>query len=244
MGDLAATLVRTNAPLYRDVASALETCIRKGIWKPGDQIPPESELEEEFRASRGTLRAAVAELVKKGLLSPQPGRGTFVLGPSFNSMERFFRYEGIGRDPRLTPKVEVLKKAIVKADRQTASALGVETRSPVGHVRRLRLQKSEPFLVLDSYFILDLWEKIKTADFHIHPLYDVLKNDFEVYIISADEYLRADLASEEQSKLLDIESGSAVIKIERIGYTFENRPVEYRRATGRADRFRYHVKLA
>ncbi len=244
MNDSTVQLVRTNAPLYRDVASALEACIRKGIWKPGDQIPPESELEARFGASRGTLRAAVAELVKQGLLKPQPGKGTFVLGPLFNTMEAYFRYEGVGRDPRITPKVEVLKKALVKADEQTASTLELEPQTKVGLVRRLRFQKNEPFLVLDSYFTPSVWEKIKNADFKIHPLYDLLKDNFGVYVVSADEYLRAGLASEEISKQLNIKPGSAVIEIERVAYTFESRPIEYRRATGRADRFRYHVKLA
>ena len=132
MGDPAHEFVRTAAPLYRDVAAALERRIRSGAWKPGDQIPTEAQLEREFGSSRGTLRMAIAELVRQGLLHPQPGRGTFVLGPSFKSLERFFRYESRGRDARLSPQNRVLRHGVRKASAATANALGIPPGAAVG----------------------------------------------------------------------------------------------------------------
>ncbi|MDB5804190.1 MAG: GntR family transcriptional regulator [Betaproteobacteria bacterium] len=243
MGELQKGFVRTSAPLYRDVAAVLEKRIRSGAWRPGDQIPPEKQLEKEFGASRGTLRAAVSELVKHGLLYPQAGRGTFVLGPSFNSLERYFRYEGIGDEPRLSPQNEVLRTGSRKADARIAAALGVERGTDVGHVRRLRIHDGEPFLLVDSYFQPAVWARIANTDFRAYPLYDALRDDFGIYIVSADEYLRADIVKAQETRLLRVKAGSAVIRLERTAFTFEKRPVEYRRATGRADRFQYHVRL-
>jgi GntR family transcriptional regulator len=242
MGDFESTLVRTTGPLYRDVAAALEMKIRNGIWKPGEQIPSESELEQQFGASRGTLRAAVAQLVKKGLLNPQPGRGTFVCGPYFQSYERYFNYQRTGADARLM-SVKVLRQSRRKADKATAAALGIGVGEEVGHLRRLWLQNDEPFLLVSSFFAGDIWEKIEGASFDIHPMYQMLQDKHDVYILSGDEYLQAGLATKEESTHLKIAPNSAVIYIERIAYTFESRPVEHRIATGRADRFRYHVKL-
>jgi GntR family transcriptional regulator len=243
MGDFAHDFVRTAAPLYRDVAAALERRIRSGAWKPGDQIPTESQLEREFGSSRGTLRMAISELVRQGLLHPQPGRGTFVLGPSFKSLERFFRYESRGSDARLTPQNEVLRHGVRKASAQTATALGIETGADVGYVRRLRIHDGEPFLLIDSYFDFDEWQRIESADFRKHSLYDLLRDQYGVYIITADEYLRADLAATTEARLLHIAPRSAVIRLERTARSFENRPIEYRSAVGRADRFQYHVRL-
>lgn len=236
-------LVRTQAPLYRDVASALERAIHEGLWKPGDQIPTEAELEAQFRASRGTLRMAVAELVRKGLLHPQPGRGTFVLGPSFDTLERYFRYERLDGEARIEARNEVLEQRVMAADDAVAGALGVEPRSPVGYVKRLRFNGSEPFLLVESFFHADAWKAISEADFTATPLYDLFKNEFGLFIVSADEFLRADLVSDAEAALLGIASGNAVIRIERTACTFEKRPIEFRRAVGRADRFRYHVRL-
>ena len=243
MGDPAHEFVRTAAPLYRDVAAALERRIRSGAWKPGDQIPTEAQLEREFGSSRGTLRMAIAELVRQGLLHPQPGRGTFVLGPSFKSLERFFRYESRGREARLSPQNRVLRHGVRKASAATANALGIPPGADVGYVRRLRIHEGEPFLLIDSYFQLDDWERIESADFRRHSLYDQLRDEYGIYIITADEYLRADLAATVEARLLHIAPRSAVIRLERTASTFENRPVEYRSAVGRADRFQYHVRL-
>jgi GntR family transcriptional regulator len=235
--------VRTAAPLYRDVAAALERRIRSGAWKPGDQIPTESQLEREFGASRGTLRMAIGELVKRRLLHPQPGRGTFVLGPSFTSLERFFRYESTTSPARLAPHNTVLRRKIVQADAQIAAGLGLENGEDVGYVRRLRHHDNEPFLLIDSYFPAADWQRFESADFEQHSLYDQLRDKFGVYVIAADEYLRAGLSTAAESRLLEIPPRSAVIRIERTALTFERRPIEFRRAVGRADRFRYHVRL-
>ena len=186
---------------------------------------------------------AVAELVRRGLLHPQPGKGTFVLGPSFRSLERFFRYESRGRDARLSPENQVLRHGMRKASSATADALGVSPGVEVGYVRRLRIHEGEPFLLVDSYFHPDEWRRIESADFNRHSLYDQLRDAFGVYIIAADEYLRADLASPAEARLLNIPARSAVIRIERTACTFGSRPVEHRHAVGRADRFQYHVRL-
>jgi GntR family transcriptional regulator len=237
--------VRTAAPLYRDVMTALERAIHDGLWKPGDQIPTESELEKLFGASRGTLRTAITELARKGLLHPQPGRGTFVLGPSFHSLERYFQtlIERIGSDVPIVPHNHLIALGTARADDAVAAALDVKLNSRVGYLRRVRHHQDEPFLIVDSYFPTDIWQAIKGADFEAHQLYDLFKEQFGLYVVSAEEFLQADLADDTEAGLLAIASRSAVIRLERTAYTFEERVLEYRRAVGRADRFRYHVRL-
>jgi len=236
-------LIRTPGPLYRDLTAALERAIKDGVWKPGDQIPTEPELEAQFGASRGTLRMAVSELVRKGMLHRQAGRGTFVIGPSFKSMERYFRYEDADGDPRILPRHTVLSQRRVRADARTARALGLAQGDEVAFVRRLRHYQEEPFLVVDSFFPMDVWQLIGEADLNAHRLYDIFRDECGLYIVSADEYLRAGLADKQEAGLLRIPKGSAVIRLERIAHTFEARPVEYRRAVGHSDRFHYHVRL-
>lgn len=239
----APAFTRTAAPLYRDVAAALERAIREGVWKAGAQIPPEPELERRFGASRGTIRQAIGELVRQGWLLRQAGRGTFVLGPSFESLERFFRYEALPGAPPLVPANRVLAQGIVAADAAIAAAFGITAGAEVAWVRRLRCTGDEPFLLVDSYFPMPVWQIVCGADFTHHPLYDLLKNEYGQYVVAAEEFLRAGLATGEEAALLGIAAGEPVIRIERDARSFEDRPIEYRRATGRADRFRYHVRL-
>lgn len=234
---------RTQAPLYRDVANALEQAIATGVWKPGDRIPTEAELEALFGTSRGTLRMAISELVRKQLLHRQAGSGTFVLGPSFKSLERYFRYESLASDPRIVPHNKVLDQRFVPADEAAASSLGIAVDTEVAYLRRLRYHQNEPFLIVDSFFPMPVWNTVASADFGSHSLYDEFKQRCGLYVVCVEEYLRADLANDTEAGLLGINVGSAVIRVERVSYTFGDQLVEYRRAVGRADRFRYHVCL-
>jgi GntR family transcriptional regulator len=234
---------RTAAPIYQDIAMVIEREILSGKWRPDDRIPAEPELMERFGASRGTLRLAIAELVNKGLLYRQSGRGTFVLDPELESVTRFFRFEHLVSAEPIVLETRVLEQGMVPADAEAAKALGLSPGAEVALVRRLRFHGGQPFLIVDSHFPRTLWAKIAEADFTVWPLYDVLRKAFGFHIVAADEFLTPGLAEDDEATLLEVAPRSAVIRLERISYSFESQPVEYRRAVGRGDHFRYHVKL-
>src|SRR5712692_3780915 len=69
--------VRTSR-LYEQIVQQIEESILKGALKPGDQLPAERELAEQFGVSRTAVREAVNALREKGLVEAYSGRGTFV----------------------------------------------------------------------------------------------------------------------------------------------------------------------
>src|SRR5438552_13630491 len=69
--------VRTSR-LYEQIVQQIEESILKGALKPGDQLPAERELAEQFGVSRTAVREAVKALREKGLVEAYSGRGTFV----------------------------------------------------------------------------------------------------------------------------------------------------------------------
>src|SRR6202047_2258322 len=64
--------------LYEQIVQQVEESIRKGALKPGDQLPPERELAQQFGVSRTAVREAVKALREKGFVEAYPGRGTFI----------------------------------------------------------------------------------------------------------------------------------------------------------------------
>src|SRR5215469_16452495 len=70
-------LVRT-ARLYEQIVHQIEESIVKGALKPGDQLPAERELAQQFGVSRTAVREAVKVLREKGLVEAYSGRGTFI----------------------------------------------------------------------------------------------------------------------------------------------------------------------
>ena len=66
------------APLYEKVRSELEAIALERPLTDTTSLPPEPKLMEQFGVSRGTLRRAIDELVRDGLLNAEQGRGTYV----------------------------------------------------------------------------------------------------------------------------------------------------------------------
>lgn len=72
---------RGSAPRYQLVANELSRRILDGSLSPGSILPSEAELSQEFDLSRGSVRAAIRELVNAGMVEVQRGRGAFVRIP-------------------------------------------------------------------------------------------------------------------------------------------------------------------
>ncbi len=64
--------------LYEHIVRQIEESITRGALKPGDQLPAERELAQQFGVSRTAVREAVRVLNEKGLVEAYSGRGTFV----------------------------------------------------------------------------------------------------------------------------------------------------------------------
>src|ERR1700730_15589641 len=74
--------------LYEQIVQQVEESIVKGALKPGDQLPPERELAQQFGVSRTAVREAVKALREKGLVEAYPGRGTFITDGTSNTMKQ------------------------------------------------------------------------------------------------------------------------------------------------------------
>src|SRR5580700_2874210 len=92
--------VRTSR-LYEQIVQQIEESILKGALKPGDQLPAERELAQNFGVSRTAVREAVKALREKGLVEAYSGRGTFItngtsqaIRQSLDLMSRIGQHEG------------------------------------------------------------------------------------------------------------------------------------------------------
>src|ERR1044071_8225240 len=77
-------------PLYHQVFTVLRQRVLSGTYPTGTRLAPEDDLATEFDVSRATIRQAVGELVRAGIVSRQQGRGTFVLEGASEAVGRTF----------------------------------------------------------------------------------------------------------------------------------------------------------
>ncbi len=232
-------------PRYQQLHDDLAARINQQEWRPGDLIPSEAELAAHYGVAVGTVRKAIDQLVAGGALERQQGRGTFVRRARFNSsLFRFFRFQSESGERRI-PQSRIIRRKSLPAPTAVASALRIATGEPVISLSRLRLIDGVPLLAEEIWLQKSRFEAIvelDTADFGdlLYPLYEERCGDV---VVSADETLTVEIATDMQARLLRLEPGAPLIVIERLAFDLERRPIEWRRSRGPANRFRYHVEI-
>jgi GntR family transcriptional regulator len=232
-------------PLYQKVRSQLKQLIDSGVWKPGDMLPTEPELGEQFGVSAGTVKQAMLSLAREGLIVRQAGKGTFVARMSGRrSFSRFFRFRDAPSGELFRPTIGVLEtRKLPCAPPAIAEGLQICPNDPVLFVRRMLIQGDAPIGLYDSYLPCDIVPSLDKVALDRVRLYRALEEQFGIHVVSADEVLRADAVHGEEAKLLNLPDGAPVILIERTAFTHGGRIVEVRRTIARSDRFAYRIRL-
>ncbi len=217
-------------PLYGQIKALLVNSLASGEWKPGEMIPSEVELAARFGVSQGTVRKAIDELATDNLLMRRQGRGTFVATHAEDSnTTRFLRFHADdGRDEGHESRLVDCRCG--RAGPRAAIALGRSAGSAVVEVQRVLLFGGRPLihehLVLpgDAFAGLDA----TTIGDWQGSMYSLFETRFGVRMIRAEERLTAVASPAAVSGLLDVASGSPLLAVERVAYTYEDVPMEWR----------------
>jgi GntR family transcriptional regulator len=134
-------------PLYLQVCDLLTERIAGGEWRPGANLPNESDLARELGVSAGTTRKALATLQAGGLLVRRQGRGTFVVDQASREIAgRFDKLYGSNGE-RLVSDVKVLEQVVQPATEEEQARLKIRPQEKILRTRRLRTSRGQPFLL-------------------------------------------------------------------------------------------------
>jgi GntR family transcriptional regulator len=138
-------------PLYYRVKLSLRELLDARRLKPGDSIPTEAQLELTHGVSRTTVRRAINELVREGVLLTRHGLGTFVADRAELNVQCLssFTEEALRRGQQ--PGTKVLDFRIVAGAHPAMEQLGLTSSDPMVFVKRLRLLDGRPILVSSAY---------------------------------------------------------------------------------------------
>jgi len=221
---------KTPAPLYEQIRQLIVAALAAGEWRPGDALPSEPALAERFGASAGTVRRALDELAAAHLIERRQGSGTFV--STHAAPRQQFRFLRLVADDEAGGYTrELLGCRRLRATAEVARALGLRTAEPVIEVRRLLHRRERP-VVLDELWLPERhFEGLTAAVIAAHPgtLYALFEARFGVHMVRAQEKLRAVAATPEAARLLRVPEGEPLLSVERLAFTYGDRPVELRR---------------
>ena len=233
------------SPLYQQIKDLLVQGLERGEWKPGELIPSEIELAARFQVSQGTVRKAVDELAAEHLVVRRQGKGTFVATHhEARAQYRFLRVVPDEGEP-LPAVSRFLECRRTRATADIARLLDLRTGDPLVYLRRVLTFDGTP-IVLDDIWLPGATFKGLTAERlaeYKGPLYGLFETEFGTRMIRAEERIRAVAAETDVARLLQIAPGAPLLLVERVSYTYGERPVEVRRGLSVTARHHYRNTL-
>jgi GntR family transcriptional regulator len=232
-------------PLYEQIKVLLTQSLIGGEWRPGDVIPSEIDLAARFKVSQGTVRKAIDSLASENILIRRQGKGTYVATHNEEDIKlRFLRLTAAsGQKEVLNSELIGYKK--VKADARKASILEVKAGSTLIEVKRLLTFSGRP-LIYDHIAIPAAPFKGLNAtriEENNGSMYSMYETEYGVRMIRAEERLTAVAASEEVAEALHLKLGAPLLSIERVSYTYGDKPMEWRLGLCLTDDHHYMSEL-
>lgn len=237
----------TFSPLYRQIKGLLTRSLQSGEWKPGELIPSETVLAARFGVSQGTVRKAVDELAAENLVVRRQGRGTFVA--THQEARAQFRFLRLRPDEGGEPGAmdsRILECRRLRAPGDIARALQLRSGETVVQVRRVLTFDARP-VVLDEIWLPGAQFRGLTGErlaAYTGPLYALFEAEFGTRMIRATERVRAVAADAATATELSVEPGEPLLLVERVSYTYEDRPVEVRRGFYVTREHHYHNEMS
>ena len=144
------------APVWRRIAQSLASEIGASGLQPGARLPTEAELSARFGVNRHTVRRALDQLVRAGLVRTERGRGAFVAEEmiAYPVIPRTRFNEWITKQNR-EPSGQALHVREQRADSHVAEGLGIEPGRPVAWLERLGLANGTPVSLGSHYFAIE-----------------------------------------------------------------------------------------
>lgn len=211
---------------------------------PGTPLPPERDLAVELGVSRPTLRAAVDELTRIGLLVRQHGRGTFT-----NAQKVSQELTGTSSNAFAVPPAEgtwtsqVLSFDVGPAGAPRASRLNVSPAREVVRVRRLRLVDGEPMAIERIDLPAALVPGLAPGDMETGNFYQLLRSRYEIVVSDAVQTIEPSVTDADEAALLGVPEFAPVLLFERTTRDIAGRVVEFAHSVYRGDRYRITSKL-
>lgn len=230
-------------PLYAQIKDALRARILDGTYAPHSQMPSEHELCAMFDVSRITVRQALGDLQKEGLLFKLHGKGTFVSKPK--AFQNLTSLQGFA-EAMSSMGYEIVNQLrsfrIVKADRHVAAKLNLPEGAPVTEIHRIRLLNREPVSLELTWVPEAFGKRLANADLATRDIFLILENDCGVSLGHADVAIDAILADDDIVDALRVEEGSPVLRIERLTHDASGNPIDFEYLYFRGDAFQYRLR--
>ncbi len=240
-----AVLPGSSVPLYIQLKELLQEAMNEGTFPPGSRVPSERELAQRYNVSRMTARQALQLLAHEGLTYSRVGKGTYVSEPKIpQELQALTSFTEEMARLGLAASSKVLKAEITPASGDVSRRLNLEIGAAVVTLIRVRYAGGDPMALEHTYIDHTLCPGIlEKHDFSTASLYDVMRNDYGVSVVLAEQLIETRLPQSSEWDVLAIDHLTPVLNLERTTYDADKRAVEFVRSVYRGDKYRFRSVL-
>lgn len=223
--------------LWSRIAAELAQAIRQGVYPPGQRLPTEHALAEQYGVNRHTVRRSLASLCSQGLLRASRGSGTYVEDFALDlALTKRPRHRESLAQAGLRGALQVLQAHTVRADAALARALAIAPRSAVLRLHVLGEAEGQPMDFSHRHFPLARFRRLAdivretgsiTEAFKAHGVHDYVRRDSRITAQMPDATIAAHLRQSATRPVLLVESTNVDL---------DGRPIEWTRAWFAGDR--------
>ena len=216
-------------PLYQQVVEWIRESIYTGDLVEDDRIPSEYQIMDMLEVSRGTVKKAVAQLVKEGVLIQVQGKGTFVKkeNVAYPLGEGLLSFAESLESQKIHFTTEVITSRIEPANRYVAEKLRITPGQDILYLERLRSIGDEKAMLIENRINIELCPGIVEIDFNQHNLFPTIESLSQRKIRYSESRYAARLIGNERGHFLDISEDAPVLHLEQLVFFSRGLPVEF-----------------
>ncbi|KUF11355.1 GntR family transcriptional regulator [Pseudoponticoccus marisrubri] len=229
-------------PRYVQLRRRLEEGIETGILPPDSSLPPEREIAEITDLSRVTVRKAIQELVREGLIEQRQGSGSFIRAPVTRMEQSLSHLTSFTEDMArrgMDTTSRWLERGLFQATRDEVAALDLADGAQVARIYRLREAGGRPMALERAALPLDVLPNPTEVT---SSLYEVLDRSGHRPVRAVQKISAINIAARE-AELLGVAEGAAGLSIERSSYLPTGRVAELTRSLYRGDAYDFVAEL-
>ncbi|NBD32907.1 MAG: GntR family transcriptional regulator [Cyanobacteria bacterium] len=234
-------------PLHRLISEKLRDRIEQGLYQPGEKLPSESQLTQEFKVSRTTIRQAIANLIHQGLVLSYQGKGVFVTEQckvtySLSSSAAMFLAQDMANQG-LELSVKNLTLELVTPPLRVQTILQLPPQSPQAYLQKKLLMIDGLAGAIDITYTLPEIGDAYGEQFKEAMTFSVLEKQ-GIMINQVYAVIECTHANAEISQHLAVPVGHPLIVYRHTAYSKDNIPLVQGETISRADRFSYSILIS
>ncbi|MBH0130185.1 GntR family transcriptional regulator [Salinibacterium sp. NK8237] len=231
-------------PMYDQLRLLILDSIDKHLLGPGDLLPGEHRLCEQYEISRTVVRQALALLEIEGVVERVKGKGTFVSRPK---VAESLVHTLTGLYDEVARRGGHVHSDILRHEREAASAdvarmLQINPGDIVVVLDRLRWVDGEPWSLTTTWMPEAVGSHTLDVDMSENSLYAVLA-EVDVVATTGTRSAESTIASAEQAQKLQINAGDPLLLLRSVSMDATGKPIEHFVAYHRGDRSRFEFQL-